>query len=173
MTSEDRATRIGPPRLAWVFFRVSAMNELHYRANFFIQLAQSLLALGTGLVALALVFSRTDDLDGWSQAELLVVMGVFTLVGGLIGFAIEPNMGRVLADIHLGTFDYVLTKPADSQLLSSVRQFNLWRLVDAGVVRRNPPATPTDSPQGSSSSSERGPAAPNNSRSPNASSNFR
>jgi len=58
---------------------------------------------------------------------------VFTMVGGMIGFAIEPNMGRVLGDIHLGTFDYVLTKPADSQLLASVRQFNLWRLVDAGV----------------------------------------
>lgn len=54
-----------------------------------------------------------------------------------------------------------------------VMQKALQGLVDAGVVRRNPPATPTDSPQGSSSSSERGPAAPNNSRSPNASSNFR
>ena len=60
-------------------------------------------------------------------------MGVFTMVGGLIGFAIEPNMGRVLSDIHQGTFDYVLTKPVDSQLLSSVRQFHLWRLIDVGV----------------------------------------
>jgi len=39
----------------------------------------------------------------------------------------------VLSDIHQGTFDFVLTKPADSQLLASVRQFHLWRLVDAAV----------------------------------------
>ena len=125
--------RVGAARLAWSFFRVSAMNELHYRANFFIQLVQSTVAVATGLIALAVIFDHTTDLNGWSRAELIIVMGVFTLVGGLIGFAIEPNMGRVLSDIHQGTFDFVLTKPADSQLLSSVRQFHLWRLVDAGV----------------------------------------
>ena len=120
-------------KLAWIHVRVGVMNEVQYRANFFIQLMQSAVAVATGLIALAVIFDHTGDLNGWSRPELIVVMGVFTLVGGLIGFAIEPNMGRVLADIHLGTFDYVLTKPADSQLLSSVRQFNLWRLVDAGV----------------------------------------
>jgi ABC-2 type transport system permease protein len=61
---------------------------------------------------------------------LLVVMGVFTMVGGIIGFVIEPNMGRVMADVRQGTFDYVLTKPVDSQLLSSVREFRIWRLTD-------------------------------------------
>jgi ABC-2 type transport system permease protein len=130
MMSEDRATRIGPPRLAWVFFRVSAMNELHYRANFFIQLAQSLLALGTGLVALALVFSRTDDLDGWSQAELLVVMGVFTIMGGVIRSVIQPNMQRLLDDVRRGTLDFTLTKPADAQVLVSVREVHIWQGVD-------------------------------------------
>lgn len=120
-------------RLTWLHLRVAVMNEVQYRANFFIQLLQSVVLVGTGLVALAVIFDHTTDLNGWSRAELIVVMGVYTMVGGLIGFAIEPNMGRVLADIHLGTFDYVLTKPADSQLLSSVRQFHLWRLVDVGV----------------------------------------
>jgi len=120
-------------RLAWIHVRVGVMNEVQYRANFFIQLVQSTVAVATGLIALAVIFDHTTDLNGWTRPELLIVMGVFTLVGGLIGFAIEPNMGRVLTDIHQGTFDFVLTKPADSQLLSSVRQFHLWRLVDAGV----------------------------------------
>ena len=120
-------------RLAWIHLRVGVLNEMQYRANFFIQLVQSTVSVATGLIALAVIFDHTTDLNGWSRPELIIVMGVFTLVGGLIGFAIEPNMGRVLSDIHRGTFDFVLTKPADSQLLSSVRQFHLWRLVDAGV----------------------------------------
>jgi ABC-2 type transport system permease protein len=60
-------------------------------------------------------------------------MGVFTVMGGIIGFVIEPNMGRLMSDIQLGTFDYVLTKPADSQLLTSIREFRLWRLTDVVV----------------------------------------
>jgi ABC-2 type transport system permease protein len=38
-----------------------------------------------------------------------------------------------MADIQQGTFDYVLTKPVDSQLLTSVREFRLWRLTDVVV----------------------------------------
>ena len=125
--------RLGGPRIAWLHLRVGVMNELQYRANFVIQLIQSLVAIGTGLVVLSLIFDRTDQLDGWTRPQLLVVMGVFTLVGGLIGFAIEPNMGRVMADIERGTFDYVLTKPVDSQLLASLREFRIWRLTDAVV----------------------------------------
>lgn len=120
-------------RVLLVHLRIAVMNELQYRANFFIQLVQSVLLVGTGLVALAVIFDHTTDLNGWTRPELMVVMGVYTMVGGLIGFFIEPNMSRIMSDIHQGTFDYVLTKPVDSQLLSSVRQFHLWRLVDVGV----------------------------------------
>lgn len=117
-------------RLAGLHLRIGVMNELQYRANFVIQLLQSLVAIGTGLVVLTLIFDRTDQLAGWTRPQLLVVMGVFTLVGGIVGFVIEPNMGRVMMDVRQGTFDYVLTKPVDSQLLSSVREFRLWRLTD-------------------------------------------
>lgn len=129
----DTERGVGGWQLAWLHLRIGVMNELQYRANFVIQLFQSLVSIGTGLVVLALIFDRTDQLDGWSRPQLLVVMGVFTFVGGVIGFAIEPNMGRVMADVQSGTFDYVLTKPVDSQLLASVREFRLWRLTDAIV----------------------------------------
>ena len=125
--------RLGGIRIAWLHLRIGVMNELQYRANFVVQLLQSLVAIGTGLIVLALIFDRTDQLGGWTRPQLLVVMGVFTLVGGLIGFAIEPNMGRVMGEIERGTFDYVLTKPVDSQLLASLREFRIWRLTDAIV----------------------------------------
>lgn len=124
-------------RIAWLFLRVGVMNELQYRANFVIQLLQSLIAVSTGIIVLALIFAQTDALGGWSRPQLLAVLGVFTIVGGVIGFAIEPNMGRIMADVREGTFDYVLTKPVDSQLLVSVREFRLWKLTDVivgGVV---------------------------------------
>jgi len=127
---KPRAERGGPVRLAWLFFRVSAMNEAQYRVNFFVQLAQSLLSLATGLAVLGIVFSHTEELAGWSRPELLAVMGVFTLVGGLITMLIEPNMQRLLDDIQRGNLDFVLTKPQDAQLLISVREIKIWHIVD-------------------------------------------
>jgi ABC-2 type transport system permease protein len=117
-------------RLAWLFFRIGAMNELQYRINFFVQLFQSFLALGTGLIALALVFSHTDSLSGWNRAELLAVMGVHIMMGGLIRTTIQPNMERLMGDVQQGTLDYALTKPADAQLLVSVREVRIWQSVD-------------------------------------------
>ncbi len=120
-------------RLTWAFFRVGAMNELQYRANFALQLLQSAISLRTGLAVLALVFSHTPSLNGWTPAELLAVMGVHTLMGGIIGTSIQPNMERLREDIRLGTFDFVLTKPDDVQVLSSVREVRIWRAVDIAV----------------------------------------
>ncbi|HEV8420361.1 MAG TPA: ABC-2 family transporter protein [Actinomycetota bacterium] len=118
------------PRLAWVFFRIGAMNELQYRLNFFIYVFQAMLTLGTGLVVLALVFSYTTDLGGWSRPELLAVMGVHILMGGMIRSAIQPNMVKLMEDVRQGTLDYALTKPEDAQLLVSVRESRIWQAVD-------------------------------------------
>ncbi len=120
-------------RIAWTFLQIGIANELQYRANFFIQLLQSLISLGVGLVGLGLVFSYTSQLNGWSQPELLVVMGVFTLMGGVIQSAIQPNMERLANEIQQGTLDFALTKPADGQVIVSVREFRFWRLVDVAV----------------------------------------
>lgn len=117
-------------RLLGLYIKISALNELQYRANFFVQLFQSALALGTGLVSLSLVFSYTATLGGWRQDELLIVMGVHILVGGLIKTLIQPNMERLMEDVQQGTLDYALTKPADSQVLVSVREFRVWQTID-------------------------------------------
>ncbi|MGQ0604732.1 MAG: hypothetical protein ACT4QE_23885, partial [Anaerolineales bacterium] len=57
-----RPSAMGALKLAWQFLRVGALNELQYRVNFFIQLLQSFIALGVGLVGLWLVFSHTTEL---------------------------------------------------------------------------------------------------------------
>ena len=125
--------RAGRVRLTGTFLRIGVMNEMQYRINFFLQLLQSLLTVGTGLVVLAVVFSKTNDLGGWSRPQLLAVMGVFTLVGGIIRTFIQPNMHRVVDDVREGKLDFALTKPADAQLLVSVREVRFWQLTDVLV----------------------------------------
>jgi ABC-2 type transport system permease protein len=123
-------------RLFGLFSRVSVLNELQYRANFFIQLFQSALSLGTGLVVLNIVFNYTETLGGWSQAELLAIYGVFVFIGGVLGTLVIPNLWVFMEDVREGRLDFTLIKPEDSQVLVSVRQFAIWRLIDVllGVI---------------------------------------
>ena len=117
-------------RLAWLFFRIGSMNELQYRANFFVQLLQSAVSVVTALVVLKVVYSHTVELNGWSEPELLVVMGMQILLGGVIRTTIQPNMQRLMEEVQDGKLDFALTKPEDSQVLISVRDVRIWRVVD-------------------------------------------
>jgi ABC-2 type transport system permease protein len=112
------------------------MNELQYRANFAVALFQSLLALVVALVVLQLVYSHTTELNGWSEPELLCVLGIQMLLGGVISGVIQPNIERLLDEIRDGKLDFALTKPYDAQLLVSVREIRIWQTVDivAGAI---------------------------------------
>ena len=120
----------GPTRLALLHWRIGALNEMQYRLNFWVQLFNSGIAVATGLIAIALVYSHTSSLGGWSQPQLLAVMGVHIAIGGVLKTFIEPNMNRLMQDVQEGTLDYALTRPADSQLMVSVKEVSLWSAID-------------------------------------------
>ena len=119
--------------LVWLSFRLGALDAVQYRADFVVQIAQSLVALLTALAGVAIVFSQTDQLGGWSRDELLALVGVYQLVAGLLGLVIRPSLERMMESVRLGTLDFTLTKPADAQLLVSVRHVDVWRLVDVAL----------------------------------------
>jgi viologen exporter family transport system permease protein len=123
-------------RVARLYLKVGVLNELQYRVNFFVQLFQSAIQVTTGLVVLSLVYSHTTQLNGWTESELLTLLGVQILLGGILHTFVQPNMERLLEDVQQGTLDYALTKPEDSQVLVSVRNVRIWQLVEviSGVV---------------------------------------
>jgi ABC-2 type transport system permease protein len=130
----DQALRLGGQlnalRVSWLFLKIGVINELQYRVNFFVQLLQSLIQVGIALIMLALVYSHTTELNGWSESELLSLIGIQVLLGGFIHTFIQPNMQRLMEDVQQGTLDYALTKPEDSQLLISVRMVRIWQVVE-------------------------------------------
>jgi ABC-2 type transport system permease protein len=117
-------------RLIKVFFRVNVAGELVYRINFFINLFQSILGLGTALAGFAIIFSFTDSLGGWRPNEILALVGVYVLIGGIIRFAIQPGMEQLIQSVRDGTFDFTLTKPEDAQLITSIGRIGIWEIIN-------------------------------------------
>ncbi len=117
-------------RLLWTFFRIGVMGETQYRVNFAIQLFQSLLGLVTALAGLAVVFAYTDTLGGWGPNEVLALVGVYILVGGVIGVVIQPSMEEFIESVREGTLDFTLTKPEEAQLLVSIQDVDIWEVLN-------------------------------------------
>lgn len=120
-------------KLFFQYLKINFLTETEYRVNFFIQFFQSILNLGTGLAGILIVYSHTDTLNGWTVNELMALLGIFYIMGGIIQFVIEPSMQQLMEDVRLGTLDYVLTKPQDSQLIVSIRQIRIFKLVDIAM----------------------------------------
>jgi ABC-2 type transport system permease protein len=117
-------------RLFAAFLKVSVLGETAYRINFFIQLFQSFINLGISLAGLAIIFSYTNTLGGWQPDEVLALVGVYFLVGGIIGLIIQPGMEQFIESVRTGDLDFSLTKPEDSQVLISIQRVDIWKVID-------------------------------------------
>lgn len=106
------------------YFRLGLLNVMQYRVDFFLQVLNTFVNFATSLIGITVIFDRTSDLKGWGRDDLIVLVGIQILVSGLINLVIRPSMQQLMEGIRLGTFDFVLTKPADSQLMASVQMVN-------------------------------------------------
>lgn len=124
---------MGWARILWVFAKLGFQNEAAYRANFWVQIFESVLNIGFAVGMIELVFARTDTLAGWRPAELLALLGVYFTVYGAIHLVIAPSVTRFIEDVRIGNLDFTLTKPVDAQLLVSLSEVRVWKLVDLGI----------------------------------------
>lgn len=120
-------------QLIGLSLKVNTLKELEYRANFFLQIVQSALSLVIGIGGIAIVFEHTDNLNGWSAQQLLIVIGVYTLIGGLISFVIRPSLQQLMQEVRMGTLDFTLLKPQDAQFMVSIKRFAIWQVIDMAL----------------------------------------
>jgi ABC-2 type transport system permease protein len=107
-------------RLYTMLFSLALRRQLAFRTDLGFEIISTLVTLAASLAALLAVFSRTDQLGGFTAAQAVMLLGTFHIVSGLRQSLIEPNLrfnGHQIAD---GSFDAILTQPAPSIFLSSL-----------------------------------------------------
>jgi len=119
-----------------LFWRFGILNETEYRFNFLLHLFETLIKFGTGISVLWVVFSRTSTIGGWSWSELLILLGWWFILSGLVNMVVAPSMKQFMNDVWKGNLDYLLTKPGNHQFLASTRKIAVFQSVDmlVGVV---------------------------------------
>src|SRR5262245_55100912 len=116
--------------ILWLFAKLGFQNEAAYRANFWVQIFESVLNIASALGAVAIIFGRTDTLAGWPRGERVALPGVYFVVSCAIRIAMSRSPTKFMEDVRTGALDFTLVKPADAQLLVSLSEVRVWKLVD-------------------------------------------
>jgi ABC-2 type transport system permease protein len=107
---------------------------LALRAEYRFQLVlEGLLTLATtavGLVPLYVALAERALPGGWTFARALAVVGCFTALRGVQDGLVSPSLLSLVEHVRKGTLDFVLTKPADAQLLVSTSRVEPFHALD-------------------------------------------
>jgi ABC-2 type transport system permease protein len=117
-------------RLLKIFYQNTLSNEMEYRFNFWSNIIQSIFWLVWASLSVRVYFFHTEDIGGWSYNEVLIVMGLFFAMNGYRQMILTPNLSRLSEYVRLGTLDYILTKPVNSQFLISLRYIGVFNWSD-------------------------------------------
>lgn len=120
-------------RLIGTFIGLSVQQELAYRSNFVVSLFYALLNVGTGILALTVIFGQVDQVNGWSFAATLALLGVYLTLQALRALFIGPSLDALAGmggAVWQGTFDFVLLRPIHTQFFVSVQKWQPLALFD-------------------------------------------
>jgi len=123
-------------RLIRSFVTVAFQNVLAYQLNFWVSLLYSILNLGTGVLAVVVLFSQVEAIRGWTPASTLALLGSYLTLGALRQLFIGPSLEALAGmdgEIWSGTFDFTLIRPVDVQFLASVRHWRPLALLDLAL----------------------------------------
>ena len=117
--------------------RVSLQTAMQYRSNFIVGIAMAVVNDAMRAAPLLLVYSHRETVAGWDLPHALLVMAFFFALFAVQAAVFEPNLGEAVAAIRSGSLDLILLKPADAQLLVSLRKVDaasMWALVSACLL---------------------------------------
>ena len=100
-------------KLYFLIFRMSLMEILVNRANFILWTLTHTASLAAMVLFFNSIYGNTNSINGWSQYQTLLVLGVCTLISGLCSMTFFPFIYSFERELINGDFDFKLTKPAD------------------------------------------------------------
>lgn len=121
------------PQVAGSLVRASLVVSMQYRLDFLLGALSGFIRTILALGPVALLFVHREAVLGWTPEDVAAVMGLYLILHALLAGFVEPNLGEIVESIRKGTLDFVLLKPADAQLLTSVKRVSLAPLVDLPV----------------------------------------
>ena len=117
-------------RMFRAFASTEFQFEMEYRANMYLSIFEMLLVIGTSIGAVLIMFGHTTTMNGWTLPQMIVLLGVYYVIQGGLSLLFSPSFERLMEHVRVGTLDFHLLKPVNTQFLVSTRHLKVIRGAD-------------------------------------------
>lgn len=116
--------------------KLSYMTALTYRASHVLRYFRILMEFIISIIFINIVFSKTSNLGTWTKPEVFLVFAIWTTAFSAHFLLLSDSLYQTSRDIREGEIDFLLTRPLDSQFLSTFRAVhvdNIFRVL-GGII---------------------------------------
>lgn len=100
---------------------LALVREAQFRAHFLTTVVIGLAQILLGIVPVLVLFNFTGAVQGWTQADVIVVLGVQQALMGMFGMIISHNMWAMMESVRNGELDQMLIRPVNAQFYAATR----------------------------------------------------
>jgi ABC-2 type transport system permease protein len=109
------------------FAKTSLIREISYRLNFIIDLIIEVAWTGVMLFTLTILFSKTQSLGGWTQAEVMLLYGIYKTASSLTSILVLNGTRSFSMLVNTGELDLLISKPANTLFMAMMRMIAVNR----------------------------------------------
>jgi len=114
--------------------RYSVVRTMMFRFDFIMWTLVELLWMAVNILLVAVIYRHTDSIAGWSQYEMLLLVGTAMLIQRLLMGLFWSNLFELGRNIRTGHFDFFLAQPGYPLFMVSTRKVDLDGLLNVFVA---------------------------------------
>jgi len=114
--------------------RYSVVRTMMFRFDFIMWALVEFFWMAVNLLLVAVIYAHTDEIGGWNQYEMLLLVGTSMLVQRFIMGFFWSNLFEFARNVRTGHFDFFLAQPGNPLFMVSTRKLDLDGLVNAIVA---------------------------------------
>jgi ABC-2 type transport system permease protein len=114
--------------------RYSLVRAMMFRGDFLMWALVELFWMSVNVLLVGIIYNHTDSIAGWSQYEMLLLVGTTLLVQRLLMAFFWSNLFEMGRNVRSGHFDFFLAQPGSPLFMVSTRKFDLDGFVNVPVA---------------------------------------
>lgn len=105
------------------FLISSLVRELEFKVNFYARILENGMWSLFSILLVLIIYRNTDSVAGWDSTEAFALIATHFMIGAL-SYMVFPSLSEIPQHVRLGTLDFIITRPIDSQFWVSLRRIN-------------------------------------------------